>query len=79
MSNPRDRKEVKPWEPTHHTVKLEQQVNGEWIIRHWIKGKRRRWSVGTTATDYDYTLWMELQAALARIAVLEDRIKELEK
>ena len=57
-----------------HEVKLEQQGNGEWTIKH--KRLRGRWSAGVMATEFEECLWRQLQWCKAECTALKN---ELEK
>ena len=58
---PKDEEEVIPWSSTWTEVRLIER-DGIWIIQHKYKvRKKEHWSVGVTATDYDFSLWQSLE------------------
>jgi len=69
--------EVIPWKAQRHKLRLIQKPDGEWQIQHrYRQSNRLRWSEGTLATDFNYSLWMDLQEALEKIKANETKIKD---
>ena len=56
-----------------HEVKLEQQGDGEWTIKH--KRLRGRWSAGVMATEFEECLWRQLQWCKAECTALKNELK----
>jgi hypothetical protein len=65
-----DAADLKPWKARRQKVRLEQQPSGQWFI----SGQDGPFF---QATDYEASLWMDLQDARAENARLKAEIKAL--
>ena len=59
-------------EVKRHRLKLSQFDNGQWVM--FTRDKWRKWTILATVTDFEVSLWLDLQEALERIKELENDV-----